>query len=550
MYLLNKDLSGIKLREEQEQCLDFTFDKLHHEQIKKFFLLDLPTGVGKSILALSFIQRYLKEIDKNAKFDVLTESKLLQKQYSEEFNSISNLWGKNTYECTQYNCSCEQGKEFQKLTGDVCESCPYDNDRELFMNGKISLTNFHMFTIMKLNKILDRRKSNILIVDEAHQLESVVSDFISVTLSPIMIKQLGLDDEKPILSRLKSIDNISDFVKFCHADLIPSLDFKIGELNEKHINKTKKSQERDIKLSSVLGLEPKSMENSKLLERLKSLDGKLKNFLFEYKDDDSNWVIQMEYDKKKNRKIVIQPIWSYPYLKKYIWDSYDKVILMSGTILDKDMFTYLNGIPEPLSVYYNIESPFLVKNRPIYYMPLGKMSYTQKEQTFKKFVPYINKLLTKYKSKKGVIHTNSFELQKWVLEQVKSNRFLTHDSDQKSKNFMLKQHYSLDKPTVIVSPSMATGVDLKNNRARFQICIKMPYPSLGDAKNKRRLEDKPEWYNWITVSKFIQMYGRAIRNEKDSAHFIVLDSSFSDVLRHSSKYIPNWIAKAIKTVNV
>jgi Rad3-related DNA helicase len=550
MYLLNKDLSGIKLRKEQDDCLDFIFDKLHHEKIKKFFLLDLPTGVGKSILALSFIKRYLKEIDKDAKFDVLTESKILQRQYSQEFNSISNLWGRNTYQCSQFNCSCEQGKEFQQLTKQKCELCPYDEDREQFMGGKISLTNFHMFTLMQLNGLLNRRSSNILIVDEAHQLESVVSDFISVTLSPTMIKQVGLDDESPLLKRLKTINDIDSFVNFCHSDLLQSLESKKGEYDNELKGKSKKSFERDLKISNMFGMDSKSAEKSKKIEKINSLLGKIRNFLKEYKEDNSNWVIQIEYDKKKNKKVVVQPIWSHPFMKKYIWDSYDKVIMMSGTILDENMFTYLNGIPKPLSVYYNINSPFLIKNRPIYYMPLGKMTYTKKEETFKKYIPYIKKLLNKYSTKKGIIHTNSFELQKWVTEQIETDRFLTHDSDQKTKNFILKHHYEVKKPTVIVSPSMGTGVDLKNNRARFQICIKIPYPSLGDAKNKRRLKDNPEWYNWMTVSKLIQMYGRAVRNNKDSAHFIILDSSFSDVLRHSGKYFPDWIVKAIKTVNV
>ena len=223
---------------------------------------------------------------------------------------------------------------------------------------------------------------------------------------------------------------------------------------------------------------------------------------------------------------------------------------MSGTILDKNMFSYLNGIPEPIAEYYNIDSPFSVKNRPIYYMPLGKMSYNNKEETFKKYIPMLKKLMNKYKNQKGIIHTTTFELQNWVQEKIQSDRFLSHSSDQGSKNFALKQHYTSDKPTILLSPSMGTGIDLKNKRARFQICLKMPYPSLADLKNKRRMKDKPEWYSWVTVSKLIQMYGRAVRNKDDNAHFIILDGNFSNILRYNSHFIPHWIQKAIKQVNV
>jgi hypothetical protein len=38
-------------------------------------------------------------------------------------------------------------------------------------------------------------------------------------------------------------------------------------------------------------------------------------------------------------------------------------------------------------------SPFPLENRKIYYMPLGKMSYTKKEETFKSYVPFFGKIL-------------------------------------------------------------------------------------------------------------------------------------------------------------
>ena len=71
------------------------------------------------------------------------------------------------------------------------------------------------------------------------------------------------------------------------------------------------------------------------------------------------------------------------------------VFLMSGTILDKNLFCQLNGLDVTKASYYSIASPFPLKNRPIYYMPVGKMSFKSKEDTFKRYVPYIQKLLDK-----------------------------------------------------------------------------------------------------------------------------------------------------------
>ena len=40
----------------------------------------------------------------------------------------------------------------------------------------------------------------------------------------------------------------------------------------------------------------------------------------------------------------LEPIWSFDYLDKYVFSHYDKVFLMSGTILDKSLFCQLNGL--------------------------------------------------------------------------------------------------------------------------------------------------------------------------------------------------------------
>jgi len=550
MKILDKDLSPFDLRKEQKECIDFIFENLSLKPHKKFFLLDLPTGVGKSILALKFIQKYLKEIDSDSKFDILTESKLLQRQYTEEFNSISNLWGRNSYQCNQYEANCDQGKEYQKLTKEKCDNCPYEKDREQFFGGRISLTNFHMFTLMRINEIFKRRESNVLIVDEAHQLESVVSDFISVTLSETNLKKFKFKNEKDLIRSLKRIKTIEKFSQFVSNKLLNEVESKLQELSKNTKNSNNIKLKRDIKVNEILGTESNQVSELKLLKSLTSLQSKILNFLEEYNNDNENWVVEYEYDDKKKFKIKAQPIWAYPFFDKYIWKGYDKVILMSGTILNREMFSYLNGIPEPVCEYYSIESPFKPKNRPIYYIPSGKMSYKTKQDTLKVIKPILGKLLKKYENKKGIIHTVSFDLQNWTIENLKNDRLLGHDSDQKSKNFAIKQHYTSDKPTILVSPSMGTGIDLKDDLARFQICLKVPYPSLADSKNKKRLKDKPEWYAWTTVSKFIQMYGRAVRSSSDYSHFIILDSCFSDVLNYSSKFIPKWIKNSIKRVDL
>jgi Rad3-related DNA helicase len=309
------------------------------------------------------------------------------------------------------------------------------------------------------------------------------------------------------------------------------------------------SDKRDLKISKVLNVKNSDVKLMQLMTDLKQYQLKIEIFLKEYKDNPNNWVLETSYNEKlRQKELSLEPIWTYDYLDKYVFSHYDMVFLMSGTILDKNLFCQLNGLDVTKAVYYSIESPFPVKNRPIYYMPVGKMSFKQKEETFERYIPYIKKILDKYSTSKGVIHTNSFELSNWIQKSIKDKRLIFHDSTNKDE--MLKMHCESDKPTILISPSMGTGISLDDDLARFQIIAKVPYPSLISQKNKMRMSNNPDWYAWKTVAGFIQMTGRCVRSGIDYADTIILDASFGDVMRHSSHFIPDWIQDAIKKINI
>lgn len=178
MFLLDKDLSKYTPRKDQVEALDFIKTEFKERgDITKFFMLDLPTGVGKSILALMIMQYYLKSINKDARFDILTNSKLLQEQYTQDFNSISNLWGKNNYQCSNYDCSCDEGKEFNKLNKTKCEECPYDAAREGYLRDRINLSNFHLYTLLTIynEDMMAQRESNVLIIDECLHPDTLIT---------------------------------------------------------------------------------------------------------------------------------------------------------------------------------------------------------------------------------------------------------------------------------------------------------------------------------------------------------------------------------------
>jgi len=111
-------------------------------------------------------------------------------------------------------------------------------------------------------------------------------------------------------------------------------------------------------------------------------------------------------------------------------------------------------------------------------------------------------------------------------------------------------HKESDEDTVIVSPSMNTGVSFDDDTARFQIIAKVPYPSLASQKNKLRQKNNPEWYSWKTSSVLQQSCGRIVRSGLDYGDTIIIDESFGDVIRYSSHFLPEWFQESIKSVKV
>jgi Rad3-related DNA helicase len=549
---LKLDLQKYKPRKEQKEALSFIDSEYQKNKLNKFFLLNLPVGSGKSHLALMIADWYRKNVSKMARFDIITNSKILQDQYADTYESIADLKGKENYECESYSCSCAQGAEFNRLNKTSCESCPYSFARENYISGGISLTNFYLYILYAIYnpKLMENRGAKVLIVDEAHEFDDVMSDFISIKITENVIKKFKFSNEYDLMKKLKSVSSINDYVdflRFLNGEILSTM-----EDMEKGMSSTPrniKSDKRDLKISKVLKTKNTDVRVMNLITDLKQYQLKIEIFLKEYKENPNNWVLESGWNEKlKQKELSLEPIWAYDYLDKYVFSQYDMVFLMSGTILDKNLFCQLNGLDVSKAVYYSIASPFPLRNRPIYYMPLGKMSFKSKEDTFKRYIPYIQKLLDKYKNKKGIIHTNSFELAKWIENSIKDPRLIFHDSSNKDE--ILRMHMESEEPTVIVSPSMDTGVSFDNDSARFQIIAKVPYPSLASQKNKMRQSNNPDWYSWKTVSGLIQMSGRPVRSNMDYADTIIIDGGFGDVIKHSSHFLPDWIQEAIKRINI
>ena len=134
--------------------------------------------------------------------------------------------------------------------------------------------------------------------------------------------------------------------------------------------------------------------------------------------------------------------------------------------------------------YIRIGSDFPLKNRPIYPLNAAYLNYGElQKDTVKRIIALaIDRIMTKHKEHKGIIHTTSYEQLNFIRESVsKDNRRRLLETDPEvQRDEIISEHINAAKPTVLISPSLQLGLDLKDDLSRFQVITKVPYPSLGD----------------------------------------------------------------------
>jgi len=513
-------------REQQSQILEFV--KKEVESGKKFIIIDAPTGVGKSYAAIMISEWYRNDFSKKAKIDILTNTKLLQEQYIKDFSFAANLKGKGNYWCRTHSMNCGEAAVLNQASKSICNACPYKMAQGKFLRSPISITNFHLITAYSMYSpdMLAERKSKLLIIDESHSFEETFCDFISSVYSERSIKALEIwrDWMEKDLENISSLLELSEYVS---KVIVPLLLQKIEELLDSA------RQARGKK---------KKVEFLRKADHVDKSMCKFNRFIKDRENYDSNWIFEKDLDQFGKIRILTEPIWGNIYLNDLFWKEYDHVIMMSGTILNKELFSFIMGINEEESSYLALPCPFRPEKRPIIYLKFGKMSYYDKKDTFLRAVPILEKILEKNQEVKGIIHTSNYELSSWIRSALVDSRLIFHDSS--SRESSLEKHLRSEHPTVIVSPSMINGIDLRDDFSRFQVILKVPFPNLMSKKIKKRLETRPEWYNWKAMIDLLQAYGRSIRNDDDWAETYILDECFDQILQTSK--VPVYFKEALK----
>jgi ATP-dependent DNA helicase DinG len=151
-----------------------------------------------------------------------------------------------------------------------------------------------------------------------------------------------------------------------------------------------------------------------------------------------------------------------------------------------------------------------------------------------------------HSTERGIVHTTSYQQANYIIEHVSDvNRArLASTEGNSSRSSLLKTHGRTDA-SVLISPSLYQGVDLKDNLSRFQVIVKVPYPDLSERRTRVKLERDSAWYDWQTALRLVQTYGRSVRSESDYATTYILDSNFTRFVDKNKNLFPRYFLDAI-----
>jgi Rad3-related DNA helicase len=519
-------------RPQQREAIEFAISAF--EKGKRFVILELGTGVGKSgcgvTLGRLFSKKSYPDYKKGAYF--LTTQKILQAQYTGDFGPPSgpmcSIKSATNYQCQFFrHHNCAEGLQLLKVAKKgsaffkTCRNgCIYHAAKETFIKSKESTTNFPYFLTETtyVGKLVPR---NLLVIDEAHNIEAELSKFIEVVVSERFANSILKID----MPNLKNITSASEWVRN---------EYSIG------LDALIRSHVRDLE-----ALPDGSEERQKLAAQLERLEGhksKVVKFLDLY--DNDNWVFNLITDSSKSgRKLEFKPIDVGAYSQQYLFGYGKKVLMMSATILNKEAFCESIGINPKDAEFISIPSPFPVENRPVLYLPAGKMSMKEIDRTLPIMAETVKEILDAHPNEKGIIHCRTFKIARFLKENVGSSRFLIHSTQDREEIF--EEHMTSDKPTVLVSPSATEGLDLKGDLSRFQIVCKVYWPYMGDSLVKARMDKYTYWYAYQAAKAMIQSLGRSVRDENDHAVSYILDGSFEYFYTRNQELFPEYFKKAL-----
>ena len=512
--------------------------------------LSAPTGTGKSIIGAVTAEVLHKlespDLHAGASF-LLSPTNILSEQYFKTFQEgrdpldtrFRMIKGAANFQCAALSTDIEpqtaemcalrlfQKSGEQSMIDTFCNGCEYALQKRLRDRSRHLITNYAYYFIDRMYTQM-MAKRTVCVYDEAHLINDLFTEHNAIYVSDSRLKKMS----EEILANL-SISDVGVFKKIKDVTNLVK-EGKVAKSNYKDVLLT---------LAEVYGIVTELAQNaadaagndhkryiamSKLSKKYFGLGCKIGD-LFEYNYDHAFDFkpANPKYNQSEN-ELSVKPIFVADMFGVLNNAKYN--LLMSGTLGE----VYANRtLTLENNKHIRLAPTFPVENKKvIFYKPqaLSKDSL-QLNQVATKLKSACQEIVKYHTDKKerGIILTPSFALSEMIADTIsKANLpvriFEHHKGDKLSLALNRFKDYS-GGPAVMITASGFEGMDLPGDLSRYQILVKAPYASLGEARVKLILEKYPDLYKLLCLMKMVQGAGRSVRSPTDYATTYILDSN-------------------------
>lgn len=501
---------------------------------KRFVVINAPTGVGKSLIAMGITQMLGRGL-------YLTHTKPLQAQLMDDFAvmGMKELKGQNNYPCLHFDDgtrkklpTCDDGPCHAKFDCELRDrGCYYYDALRAAGKSELVVENYsHWMTLNRYSEPGILGKFDVLICDEAHDANDILAEFVKVELDRFEVKRLTGAD-------LPWGANMEEWVEWALEEGLPRIRAR-----------------RD----AAIATNAMFSEGISVVKALNNLEGNVLHLskAHNWKRTDAadpavwipgatnDWIIEEDADR-----VTFQPVWASGYAENYIFNFIPKVVLVSATVTTRDA-QYL-GITRNQLDFFEYPSPFLRKNRPVFVVPTVPMRYGMTDGEVKLWLNQIDRIVEKEavgRKLKGIIHAVSYDRAKLIKDRSK-HRDIMIIHDKRDVRATVDKFKEMAGPAVLISPSVGTGYDFPGDDCRFQIIAKLPFIDQQPAIIQARMKLDRNYTNHVALVALIQMVGRGVRSSSDWCRTYIIDDQWYWFSRAVNKMIPKWFKVAIIKVD-
>ena len=518
---------------------------------RKFIIICAPTGSGKSMIAKTLCnsssypsKEFQRDCMSGAMYDpnrvslethnqrsgcaVLTCTKSLQDQYVTEFTDGKALKGMTNYSCsvnedhTYQDGICKFVSGQKKICLKECQ-CNYINQRALTDCNRSQFFNYSVF-MQRSPKV---KYKDFIVCDEASELETIlVSEYtVAISIEPFMNTVSVQIPPTPLKKSSKGdyLNWITQCQEICDGQ-IAALEHEWSEAQRgKKSKKTKKIPYQELNRHRRL---------SEYALKLKTLA--------------ETWWETEYLIENENDILVFKPYNVDKLADRFLFSYGKKVVLMSATIIDHENFAKTLGISPKDYHYIEAPSMFDPAKAPIKKVGDIGITYANKRETLPKVAEMAKMICEHFVGQKGIIHSHSMEILEYVRRAMGGDKRFLYREDDRTNEDLIKQHKLSTKDTVLVSPSMTHGVDLKGDLGKFQLIMKAPFSPIGDNRIKRKMKEDPQWYTNMMLSTLVQACGRCNRTASDESATFILDATAWNTIQRNLDRLPEYFRKRLE----